>query len=161
MGKPLQSKDLKGKLEIHPASLELCDEVAMFMREADLAEVRAHGYGALEGIWMACMQSEQSYVASWEGEPFFVFGISDHSDGSGFIWAVGTDFVQDIAPIFARESRRWVEALGEDYPLLWTNSFTKNVLHHRWLEWCGFTHEGSTTMGPYDARFETYCRITP
>tara|TARA_R110002020_G_scaffold200530_3_gene402852 strand:- start:1019 stop:1501 length:483 start_codon:yes stop_codon:yes gene_type:complete len=159
MGKPVQSPDLQGRVDISTVTLKDCAEVASWLRLADRMEVVAHGYEPLEGIWTAVMQSEQAYCVCYEGDPAFIFGVAEQENGSGYVWAVGTDDVNEFSVYFARESRKWISTLAEDFDFLWSYSYADNGLHHRWLEWCGFDHVDDVRLGPKDAPFKTYVRI--
>lgn len=123
------------------ADLEHAVTMAPHIREADLREIRAlcgPDADPLQELIRGILQSDVIKAALLDGEPVAIFGVARIDDIAGAIWMLGTDGLLNMPGIFARRSRKWVNSLQEPYPILTNVVHWKNVVHHRWLWWCGF-----------------------
>tara|TARA_B100000530_G_scaffold75944_1_gene45326 strand:+ start:1845 stop:2078 length:234 start_codon:yes stop_codon:yes gene_type:complete len=72
---------------------------------------------------------------------------------------VGTDGILDVSTRFLRESRKYADEMQENYPLLWNFVDAKNTVHHRWLQWLGFTLIRKIKYGVLQGDFYEFARI--
>lgn len=63
----------------------------------------------------------------------------DPSVGLGGVWLLGTDSLAKDGFRFARFCTQYIEALHEQFPVLFNYVDERNALHIRWLRWAGFT----------------------
>lgn len=74
-----------------------------------------------------------------DGLPVGVFGIDPTPIAEvGIVWMVSTPKVNDHKREFLTESKPYVLALNEEYPIITNMVDARNTLHHRWLKWLGF-----------------------
>lgn len=122
----------------HPRQALFILEAAEFLREADRMEAEARcPWGAISGLWESWKASKNNWaITTSEGEVAFIGGITE----DGEVWMVGTEwFPTKYHPNFLRNCRWFVDTLNEAYPRLHNIVDSRNTLHLRWLEWCGFT----------------------
>lgn len=116
------------------------------MREADKAEVfAASGVTPLEAlqrgidnatILCTLINEKKEVVGIFGAEP------DDRNDPhSAWIWMLGSDGVakKPFSTQFLRQSRTYINALNNTYPVLHNFIDERNTVHMKWLEWCGFT----------------------
>ena len=141
MGSELQpEKQPYGIVEI----TELSDIIKMYprLREADLVELNAHGQrDAFRALLMSVRCSEKCYTVWVEDKPAAIFGVGRISQepSVGSIWLLGTPEIETIKIQFLRESRKWLEEVGQGYELLTNVVHEDNQLHIRWLKWLGMS----------------------
>lgn len=137
--------------------------IAENLREADRQEIEASSGDYPMG---AVFQSWQASTKSWlildrTGLPIGIMGVAPHptSEGLGMAWMVGTDGVAEEALSIARQTRRYVEEMHEDYPILWNFIDARNELSLKWLEWSGFIiADAHLNFGPEGRLFYEFIR---
>lgn len=105
--------------------------------------------------------STSSYlILDRTGLPVAIFGVAPHAhDGMGIAWMLGTDGVIREAYSIAKLTRRWVQELHNDYPLLWANVDARNDVSMSWLERAGFFIADSQPFwGPEERLFIQYVK---
>lgn len=124
-----------------PATPDDVAYMAPRLRNADLDEIAAaSGRDVTPVLQEGLAISDPCRVGvDTEGVPVVLYGCSPVSSMTGAIWMVATDGLANVSRPFIRQSRREVEALNAQYPLLFNYVDARNELHHRWLRWCGFT----------------------
>jgi hypothetical protein len=60
------------------------------------------------------------------------------SEDIGSVWLVTADGIEDIQHSFLRYAPSFLDCLHKTYPVLFAFVWSKNALHRRWLQWCGF-----------------------
>lgn len=136
-------------------------EVAADLRKEDVAEAWACGIDAKEGLQQSCNAS--TYVmAIMEGDKAVgIFGVGPgrlQDLDVGVVWMIGTPGIERISYTFLRQSRWWVEAMNDKYPVLWNRAYAKNEVHLRWLKWLGFKILGLGAWGPHNEPFYQFIR---
>ena len=128
------------KYEIRSSVKSDIDWLAPRLRKADKAEIKAFaGVSPKDALTVSFVASTCRYTAEWEGEPIIMFGAGPVEEGVGAVWLLGTDMIKKVRVPFLRESKRCLEALHDEYPLLFNYVDARNTLHIRWLKWLGFT----------------------
>lgn len=136
--------------------------LASDLRRADMAEIKASSgdtpeeaikRGIMLGAKVACLPN---------GIPAAVFGVTPaHDPNLGFVWMVATNQFHKMHRQFLREGREHLNDLCRPYRLVMNFTDARNHVHHRWLQWMGFTiikrHE---EFGAEKRPFLEFCRIT-
>jgi hypothetical protein len=135
-------------------------EVAQALRKEDIAEANACGLDAKEALYGSARQSDY-VMAIMEGEQAVgIFGVgATNQTGTGCVWMVGTPGIERISYTFLRQSRGWVDAMNDKYPVLWNRVYAKNEVHIRWLKWLGFKIIGLGAWGPKQEPFYQFIRM--
>ena len=115
--------------------------VSFNMRPADIEECRASGsdpetallesFNASEAVWT---------IGTPDSEPVGMFGVT----ADGEIWMLACRALSGFHIEFIRRCRGFISNLLCLHGKLHCWSYSKNTLHHRWLEWSGFTRTGRT-----------------
>lgn len=83
-----------------------------------------------------------------DGKVVCIFGVGGIKGQVGIPWMLASPLLTKIRKTFLRESREWLEAMSEGYPLMANFAWSKNTEHIRWLKWLGFTMLEPRPMGP-------------
>ncbi|NPU64598.1 hypothetical protein HL667_06275 [Bradyrhizobium sp. 83012] len=116
--------------------------IAKNLRQADRNECDAMCAAPPELI---LPQAVKPHRAVWtfhtnDGLPVGVFGVDPTSiEEVGIVWMVSTPVVNEHRREFLVESRPYVLALNNDFPIITNFVDARNTLHHRWLKWLGFS----------------------
>jgi hypothetical protein len=116
------------------------DGVAMgrFVREADRQEYAAFTTDPVGvALYSGICEADEAYTVEGAERPMMIFGVQ-----RGYVWAAATDELLDHKAEFMRRSRPQITDIASRHGRLWTASDARNVVHHRWLEWCGFQYGG-------------------
>lgn len=134
--------------------------IAENLREADRAELKASSDGDPEEI---PMESYGLSTRSWlildrTNLPVGIFGVAPAlAPGVGIVWLLGTPGIEREAVAVARQTRKFVAEMHQDYPTLWNFVDARNELAIRWLLWSGFL---ITDVDPWHgAEGETFLEI--
>jgi Bacteriophage T7, probable scaffold protein Gp13 len=97
----------------------------------DAESVLVEGVAASDPCWA---------VISGGDAPIALFGVVPDSGqpGSGMVWLLGSDELENNSIGVLRLSSQWVERLHERYDYLWNYIDARNESHIDWLRWCGF-----------------------
>ncbi|WNG30460.1 hypothetical protein F0U62_45475 [Cystobacter fuscus] len=112
------------------------------LRTADLQEIAAvTEESPLEVLKRSISVSVPCYsVVDEQNQALALFGAApvQHLESTGFVWLLGSKELEEHAFIFLRQCRGWIERLHEHYRILGNYVDTRNQVHIRWLQWCGF-----------------------
>jgi len=113
--------------------------LAEHLRQADKDEVLASSASPLEALQESVKLSYFVKVMDVSGKPLGILGASSFQDSDHAIWALATDEVQEHSKKFLRYSKECIKMLFEvsGATRLVNFTYSKNELHHKWLEWCG------------------------
>lgn len=126
-----------------PTIPEHLRELAQTMREADRRELMdASGQTPLGAL-------EEGYVHSTKILTIFddadrvvgIFGVAPNPVDPliGHPWMLASDLLEGIKKTFLKECRKYVDDLGQGFPLLMNCCDKRNVVHIKWLRWLGFS----------------------
>ena len=126
---------------------ESCDGdlklLAPRLRAADLRELEAHKADAESALRHGLKFSRPCYTIEHNEQPIGMFGVAPHPvvPSVGVVWLLGSDEIgaKDVRVRFLRESREWLDRIGEDFDLLCNLVHEDNELHIKWLKFLGFT----------------------
>lgn len=95
----------------------------------------------------------------WEvdGTPSVLFGAAPLNDLSAAIWMVGTPELEKHKSFLLRRVRPVIADFNERWPLLVNTADARNVLHHRFIKWAGFTFFAERRVN--GLRFLDFARI--
>ncbi len=135
---------------VAPATMAHVEQIAPRMREADKAEIwaasHAEPYHALK---TGLEQSPLCWSGLVDGAPVCMFGVAPLTllGGTGIVWMLGTDDVQEHARAFLRRNKSFIaQMMGRFYRLEnWVDA--RNTLSIRWLRWLGFVIEEAKPYG--------------
>lgn len=98
-----------------------------------------------------------------DGTPFGIYGVSTWFPDKphiGAIWLLATDDLERNALAFLRGCRPHLDEMHKRWSVLINYSDARNLLHHKWLEWCGFTFFGAPILvGADKLPFLPFARI--
>ncbi len=137
------------------------DYLAENLRPDDVRELEAHGTSVEESLHHGLTASDRAFVATKDGHPILIFGVVTHEEEGlrkGAVWMVGTPEMRSITRLFVMHSKSWIGELARGYDLLWNYVDCRNSLHHRWLEWCGFSFLRVVPMRPRNLPFYEFAK---
>lgn len=130
------------QLRLRRAELADADALAPRLREEDLQEIlAADGRSPVIVLREGIASSDPCWAVSNTGDLLVaLFGVIPDSRDSrqGKIWLLGAPALLEQPLSVSRLSRCWVEELQQRYPVLWNYVDSRNTVHVRWLERCGF-----------------------
>lgn len=111
------------------------------MREADMAEVMAAaGLGPTEALFQGMMAGDTSVICLPDDTPVGVFGVHPSPvKGLGIIWMLATNDFKLLHRQFLRECRKGLIDYCRPYRAVFNYTDARNSVHHRWIDWAGFT----------------------
>lgn len=128
-----------------PAKMSDAKELLENIREEDLREIKAAGSkNPLEsiehGILFSSLTGFTYAVRDLEGRLCMVFGVlqSHLTTNAGIVWMLGTNCIESVAFEFLRHCKEWVKKMNELFPYLYNMIDSRNTMHLKWLQWCGF-----------------------
>lgn len=141
-----------------PATMDDVRHVAENMREEDIEEVGAFMLSPLTALTIGFNNSDLCYtLLSPEGEPAAIMGISPqpYFKGFGSIWLLGTPLIEKYPMTFLRNTKPVLQGMFEDtgYDAFYNYTYAKNLLHHKWLKWTGFTFLRKVNLPPLNEEF--------
>ncbi|MGP4725197.1 hypothetical protein ACSV5S_11035 [Agrobacterium deltaense] len=151
-------------LTARPSTAEDVAYLAPRLRKEDVEEVLAAGGVTMEESLMDGLQSPDGCFSGIDedGNPVVMFGTAPHpaSPMVGCIWLLASDDIHKHRTDFLRKTRPFVDLFQDKYQLLMNYTDCRNVLHHRWLRWCGFSFINIVKgLGPGDHPFFEVVRI--
>ena len=127
---------------MRPATIEDAKWLAPRLRQADLDECLAATGKRPEQILPGgvALATAAYTLLTPSGNPCGVFGVSRTAyEGLGLVWMSATDEILEHTRIFLRHSQEGVVMMHDHYQTLWNVVHAENIIHRRWIEWCGFT----------------------
>jgi hypothetical protein len=157
----------KPQVEVVPATDELAAQLVASMRQADVAEVLAHGFDApATAVAESIRKSAHAFAMLINGEVAAVFGVGPvEPPEDGFpacccIWALTSRTVDKHPRAFARASRPIVAALVDHCGTVWNYVDARYTTAVRWLEWLGFRVGAAVPFGPNGEPFHPFTKRT-
>lgn len=129
---------------VRKATPEDARDIASRIRPADRREALAF-VGASTSLLLplAAAKGNAFVGTNLEGRPEVIFGVDPviEAPGVGMVWlmattALDTDNITKF--LFARNSKRILRELNEQYPILGAYVDERNTVHLEWLDWLGF-----------------------
>lgn len=145
-------------MQIVPARDGHIAPIAIQMREADRAEVKAMGMTRWEALERSFASSAQCWTLLFDDEPAAMFGVGDLNilARKGSPWLLGTDAIDRNRAPFVRRSVFWRDQLLERYDILTNVIHAENVASIRWLRWLGFAIGEPFRAGPENEMFRVF-----
>lgn len=116
--------------------------LAKTLRPEDEAEVRAAaGIAPFRALMLGYTTSTECFTIYEEetGRPVGMFGHRIvEKNVCASIWLLASTHLVQHKWKFLRESRRWLDHIHSQTPLLFNVVDQRNTLHLRWIEWLGF-----------------------
>jgi hypothetical protein len=125
------------------------------IRRADMAEWFA-GTGELfhVGAIEAVESSEVSKVALDEGgRPLVFWGGT-----GGRVWLFASEIAVPRSLSLHRILRPWLDDLHGRWPLIYAVADKRNVVHHKWMRWLGFSSLPEVYLPPFYLPFIVFTR---
>lgn len=151
------------KAEVVPATPEHAEELALTMREADVAELWASSLcEPREALINGIKCSDQAMTGLLDGEVACMFGVTPTSmlGGNGIVWMLGSDLIEQHPKHFLRRCRAEVAVMARNYDVLHNWVDDRNVKSIRWLRWLGFTVESPQARGAAGLPFRYFYKRT-
>lgn len=120
-----------------PCTIDDAMYIADTLREADQDEIttltQLPPYAVAIESFFNTQDTCQAVLA--DENPVAMYGVAT----GGWVWMLVSKDIEPYRLEFARYCRPVVEKLNEQHPHLHNIADSRNSLHLRWLEWCGFT----------------------
>jgi hypothetical protein len=132
-------------------------DLAPRLRRADVDEVwAASGSGPNDALLRAVEAG--SWAGTVDGEVEAIFGTHPMTllGDVGCIYLLGSDAIERHARPFLRMSRRYVQAVRQDYGVLMNWVDARNAASVRWLRWLGFAIMSPAPFGPFGLPFHRF-----
>jgi hypothetical protein len=132
------------KILIRESTLEDAEEMAPFLRAADIAELKASVGESLdiEDVLRAGVEhSDDPRTMTIDGDPVAMFGVVDSKEGTpktGWVWLLGTDEITENKTYFLRNCKKHLAYQEAPYEVLTNFVDARNTVHINWLRWMGF-----------------------
>ncbi len=147
---------MTARYDIVPAAAEHIEPIAAAIRQADCNECWAAGaMTARDALRMSLDGAALARTWLVDGQPAAMGGISGERE-SASIWLLTTDLVEQHRRRFLADSRRSLDAVKDDYELLFNFVDVRNRRTIRWLKWLGFTIEEPRPYGPLGMPFHFF-----
>ncbi|ARO29951.1 hypothetical protein NXC14_CH02002 [Rhizobium sp. NXC14] len=134
------------------------------LREADLRELQAAGSAGAEQSLQDGLRLSKDCITiiNEDDKPVAMFGVCPSSEiDVGYVWLLGSDEIKQNKTRFLRHSKRWLETLHQDFPVLTNFVDQRNTVHLLWLRWLGFKFLRTVNaMGPGNLPFYEFVRIS-
>ncbi|MEM9725654.1 MAG: hypothetical protein AAF909_09345 [Pseudomonadota bacterium] len=153
-----------GRIGVRPSRIQDPALLAPHLRPADRRELDAAGSTPLEALIDGLRLSREPYTAvAADGRLIAMFGVAPLSAETalrvGAPWMLGSPLIEGAARPFLRASRVWRDRICAEFDLLTNIADARNIVHHRWLRWCGFTFLRRTPVGPTGRPFLEFARL--
>lgn len=126
------------------------------LREEDRQEILAVRPAVLDAL-LAGISAGPAFVWLADGDPCVLFGCVPLDASTASIWLSGTPAMERHSKPLLRHARHYVGVLNSRWPLLVNSADGRNLLHHRFIKWCGFTFFNTRTVN--GLRFIDFARI--
>ena len=127
--------------QIVPASLEHALQLAPRLRKGDLAEIKAaSGLEPEDALVLSLAMAPKSWAWLYRGRVMAIFGVGPHpyKAGVGIPWLLGTKAAERHKMFFLRNSRRIIDEMLDEFPVMENYVDARNTTSIQWLHWCGF-----------------------
>ena len=129
------------KYEIRSATGNDMVELAMNMREPDIAEVWAAGHHTpMQAAHLSLAASRDAQVGLADGKVVCIFGVGSMTalSSTGVPWLLATNELDEHARVFLRMTKYNFAHVMRGYEFLRNHVDVRNKAAIRWLGWLGF-----------------------
>jgi len=150
-----QSRNIEIRESIQEDILAIKDR----LRKEEVQEVWASNNATPEkALTESFKRSSKCYTFLIDGIPAAMFGIAPDSllSNSASVWFLGTDDMGRAKKTFMVQSRRFINLLLKEYPVLYNFVDYRYKKTLQWLEWCGAK---IFDPAPYGRDQLPFCRI--
>lgn len=132
-------------------------EVAASLRSSDRRELSVIGIRnhAERLAQIITIDGDARAVLDAEGRAVALFGCAANEHG-GAPWMLCATGINRARRLIVKHGERWVRAWARKWGQLRNASFSENKLHHRFIEKCGFSWVGMTTINNQQFRVFEY-----
>lgn len=138
-------------------------DLAPRLRPDDAREVLAAGSpSSLHALSGGYIHSTHCLTVTDEDDvPQIMFGVCGvKGEDLGYIWLLGSDFLDKHPVHFLRLTPKWLDAFHADFPLLGNYVDARNTLHIKCLKWFGFSFlRRALGSGPGNPPFLEFARL--
>lgn len=138
--------------------------LALDLRPEDQAEVRAMtGREPLESLLHGVQHSDVPLaIEDDDGSTIGLFGVVtvQQTPRVGTVWLLASPKLLKHWRRLVRESKRWIDSFQQNYDVLFNLVDERNIVHIRWIQWCGFTFVNRhSALGPEQRPFLEFVRV--
>lgn len=137
--------------------------LAKRLREADKAEVLCMFESVEHALYQSVAATPSPVIGCLKetGEPGAIFGVSPSQlrVDMGVPWFLGTEDAERYPRAFIRQSRTWLSAMEEQYPILSNYVDSRNTKRLEWLRWLGFEFGAVTPFGADQVPFIHFFKV--
>lgn len=142
------------RIAVVPGTIAHACTIAREMREVSTADVERVGLDPNKAILDAMKRASMTWAGTIDGKLVCLGGVEQASilSDSAYLWLITTKAVEDHSFIFVRRSQMVVEALMEQYRMIYgmvDKDFARSI---QWLKWLGFE------LDPPEGRFRTFSK---
>lgn len=128
-------------IEVRTSTFEDCLALGPHLRKEDCEEIQAvAGFAPTAGLIYSFINSKACLTIVQNGKPITMFGVGEfpNDDRIGMIWLLSAPQLLEISKPFLRHSKRLLALLTASYDIVMNYVDCRNLVHQRWLRWCGF-----------------------
>ncbi len=150
------------RVHVEDAQPGMLGPVLEDIRPADLREWYAGtGCPDISKCLMAVFE-ERRYARAAIGEDgrlLAMWGVDDALEPDvGSVWLFATNKAVEVFLPIHRHLKHELGAILDRWPTLMAYADARNTVHHKWLEWLKFKHEGTVHLQPFGLPFKIYSR---
>lgn len=122
--------------------------VASDLRDSDRVELAALGIDDVGARlkWALTIPGDVRAVLNADEQAVAIFGCAELSSGHGAPWMLCARNIRSAGRFIIKYGRRRVAAWLRRWPHLQNATHADNTLHHRFIEYCGFTWSGDAMI---------------
>lgn len=148
------------KYEITRMAAKHRKELVENIREADVDEIWAYSGRTPSDVMreVAVVGRHTTYAGLQDDTLLCLFGVQPLSALSPVAvpWLLGTNALEEHAPVFLRMSRDWIHEQAKEYDILMNFVDARNTKSIRWLKWLGFEVYPAVPAGPFQQPFHRF-----
>ncbi len=127
-------------LHLEKATLDHAYYLSPRLREADILELTAVGSSPIKALVEGVMYSEPALAGvNQHGECVVMFGACTNEPSiSASLWMLSSNDIFKHHIQFLRESRKFLDAFNDKWPVLFNVCDVRNGAHVRWMKWLDY-----------------------
>ena len=140
-----------------PSKLQDVVDLAPNLRPEDELEVNTLGHTPEQALCAGYLSSTIcKSIIDQRGQVVGMYGVCALSDVQGQVWMLGSKGLLKIKIAFLKQSRKEVEMMNNTYAHLCNIIDSRNGLHLKWIQWCGFKIIGEKVIN--NVKFFEFCK---
>lgn len=126
-------------------------ELAPYLRQDDINEIKALGYKPEQSLLRGFIYSDVCYSVKYKNKVIGMFGTANYNlpDKWGSIWFLGSDETINFPITFIKEGKKLLEQAFQKYDIIINAVDSRNTSHIRYIERIGLTISNPIIINGY------------